>query len=376
MRKKIKLVIIFLLATLVFFGCLEERPDNHISQLPPMKDQFADYFMMGNIFNPGELSGNKGVWLTRHYNVLTAENHMKPGYLAPSKGSYNFSTANTMVNTANAAGFKVVGHTLLWHSQNADWMNNVTSTTALNDMKDYITAVVKNFEGKIYSWDVLNEVFPDPNMNTPTDWKQAMRSNNPWFRTIGYNFVYEGFLATRFADPAAILYYNDYNTDNSRKAQLIHDMVRDVNLQYAALPASQKPAGEDPNRLLIEGIGIQEHHNTGIQPSAVRATLELFKPLGVIISVSELDVLSQTWGEYSGNAGITDNGRKRHAELYGEFMELYLEYSDIIERVTLWGVTDNQSWRARGEPLLFLSNGAAKPAYYSFVGALEKHKAK
>jgi len=368
---KINKILLLLLILPLFFACDDKSnstkdDENYILNLPPMKDHFAEHFLIGNIMNPGD-AGSKisNKYLTHHFNVLTCENNMKPSYLAPNKGSYNFGTANNMVNAAIASGIKVVGHTLLWHSQNpsSGWMNSAN----LSDMKKYITDVVGHFKGRIYSWDVLNEVFPDGGYTS--DWKTSMRKENPWFNSIGSNFVYEGFLAARKADPNAILYYNDYNTDMASKAKMIHDMVRDVNQKYLA--SSDKPAGEPVGRLLIEGIGMQEHHNTGVQPSAIRATLNLFKPLGVKISVTELDVLSQPWGQYSSNTAITEAGRKEQARLYGEYMKVYLDFSDIIERVSLWGVTDDKSWRARGEPLLFSSNGRAKPAYHSFVGALK-----
>jgi len=375
---KINKIFLLLLIFPLFFGCLEgsdlSENENYILNLPPMKDHFNGKFYIGNIMNPGDAGSTiSNKYLTHHFNVLTCENDMKPGYLAPSKGSYNFGTANRMVDAAIASGMKVVGHTLLWHSQNAGWM---TSSVTETDMVNYITAVVSNFKGKIYSWDVLNEVFPDGGFTS--DWKTSMRSNNPWFASsMQSDFVYKGFLAARKADPNAILYYNDYNTDQVGKATMIRNMVLEVNNKYLA--SSDKPAGEDLNRLLIEGIGMQEHHNTGVNANAIRTTLNMFKNMNftgsnkkIIVSVSELDVLSQSWNQYSSSTAITEEGRARQAVLYGEYMKVYLEFSDIIERVSLWGVTDDRSWRARGEPLLFSSSGLAKPAYHSFVGALPK----
>jgi GH35 family endo-1,4-beta-xylanase len=380
MKRRINLIILMMLTLPLFFGCSEGENsgsvDGYILNLPPMKDHFSGKFDIGNIMNQSDADDSKisNLYLTHHFNVLTCENDMKPGYLSSGKGSYRFSNADKMVSAAIASGMKVVGHTLLWHSQNASWMNSLSKNTALDDMKTYITDVVGHFKGKIYSWDVLNEAFPDGGYTS--DWKTSIRSNNPWFAAIGAEFVYHGFLAARIADPKAILYYNDYNTDMASKAKMIHDMVLEVNNKY--LTGSDKPATEDRNRLLIEGIGMQEHHNTGVNPNNIRNTLNLFKGMSftgsnkkVIISVSELDVLSQSWNQYSGSNAVTEDGRARQAELYGEYMKVYLEFSDIIERVSLWGVTDNKSWRARGEPLLFNSAGVAKPAYYSFVGALK-----
>lgn len=347
-----------------------------------MKDQFAGKFLIGNIMNPNVVATPE---LKHHFNILTAENNMKPGYLSTGNGSYSFGTADTMVNQARAAGFKVVGHTLLWHSQNASWMSkgtlgeggasNPKRNDAINMMKTYISGVVGHFKGKIHSWDVLNEVFPDGGYTS--DWKTSMRSNNPWFAAIGPDFVYEGFLAARLADPDAILYYNDYNTDMSAKANKIRDMVLEVNNKY--LQNNDRPqADKDSGRLLIEGIGMQEHHNTGVSASNIKTTLNTFKSMSftgsskkIIISVSELDVLCQQYNDFANGAAVKDAGRAEQAKKYGEYMAVYLEFSDIIERVSLWGVTDDKSWRAKGEPLLFNKDGLAKQSYYSFVGALK-----
>jgi endo-1,4-beta-xylanase len=379
---KIKYITLLLIFVFAFFGCkdLNDKKESDISVFPPMKEKFEGIFMFGNIFNPSDVSSSKvtNTALTRHYNVLTAENNMKPNQLSTGKGSYNFSTADRMVNAAIASGFKIVGHTLLWHSQIPQWQQNISSATALEDMKKYITDVVGHFSGRIYSWDVLNEVFPDGGLNTSSDWKTSMRSSNPWFKALGADFVYEGFLAARLADPNVILYYNDYNTDQNAKATMIRNMVRDVNQKYLASP--DKPAGEPADRLLIEGIGMQEHHNTGVSANAIRNALNLFKPLGVKISVSELDVLIVTYQEfenYGGHGTGKENsikgdtktkGLKKQAELYGEYFKVYLEFSDIIERVSFWGVTDDKSWRSAALPLLFTPKGNAKEAYYSIFG--------
>jgi endo-1,4-beta-xylanase len=383
---KLKHAALLLLVVFTLFGCRglkekngkEEVKYENISLLPPLKDDFAGKFMIGNIFNPSDVSssGVTNTMLTRHYNALTAENHMKPDQITGGKDNYNFTYADNMVNAAIASGFKVVGHTLLWHSQIPQWQQSMAAAereTALEAMKKYISDVVDHFKGKIYSWDVLNEAFPDDGYSA--DWKTSMRANNPWYAAIGSDFVYEGFLAARQADPGAVLYYNDYNTDQAGKAKMIYDMVKEVNERYKAAYPNEK-------RLLIEGIGMQEHHNTGVQAGAIRTTLNLFKQLGVRISVSELDVLIVTYQEFAPYGSGTNkqalipedkriDALKRQAELYGQYFKVYLEFSDIIERVTFWGVTDDRSWRSAALPLLFDADGNAKDAYHSVIESLK-----
>ena len=354
-----------------------------ILDLPPMKDQFSEYFMMGNIFVANDARSESGISnenLVYHYNILTAENNMKPDQMARTRGSYNFTTADRMVNAAIASGMKVHGHCLLWHSQIPQWQKDMAGAgrdAALAAMRQYITDVAGHFRGRLHSWDVLNEVFPD-GVNQNSDWRTVMRTTgdsqapNPWYVAIGADFVYEGFLAARRADPTAILYYNDYNTDQLGKMTMIRDMVRDVNERYRR---------EHPNerRLLIEGVGLQEHHNTGTLIPNVKRSIDMLRPLGVVVSISELDVLGQSWSDFrsigSGNnrdirSTVTNRGILEQARFYQELMSLYLDNADIIERVSLWGVTDSQSWRSAGLPVLFDFDDRAKPAYYGMISAL------
>jgi GH35 family endo-1,4-beta-xylanase len=361
--------------------------------LPPLKDQFADYFLLGNITrSSGDISGGaiSNTRLTRHYNVLTAENDMKPSYYGGTRSGTEVSgltyySSDAFVNAATVSGFKVHAHVLLWHSQNSSWITALNSSTgketAIEAMQSYITQVVTRYKGKIYSWDVLNEVFPD-GVSSSGDWKTSMRKTgdsqapNPWFVAIGSDFVYEGFKATRLADPNAILYYNDYNMDSVGKSTMVANMVKDVNEAW-------KKDKQYDNRLLIEGIGMQSHHNTDVTENAIRTSLNRFRALGVKISISEIDVLCMSYsglgGSGTGNAAnstATNTGKLNAANLYAQYFKLFLENADIIERVTFWGINDNMSWRSRGLPLPFdgpsdNSTSKAKPAYYKVISALE-----
>jgi len=364
----------------------------HIATLTPLKEKFSSTFLVGNIASSIDADDTTitNQTLTKHFNALTPENEMKPSSL--SKGddktaiSYTYANADKLVNAAKESTIKVIGHTLLWHQQIPKWQTKIGTDAgdspsaeykaeAITQMKNYITAVVTHFKGKIYSWDVLNEAFPDKNAS---DWTTAIRPENPWFKAIGSDFVYEAYLAARLADPDAILYYNDYNTDQSYRADLIVNMVKAVNKKYSE--SGDKPSGEATGRLLIEGIGMQEHHNSGVQAANIRATLNKFKNLGVKVAVSELDVLAQSWGDFSGkdgankvaNSTVTNNGLLDQATKYAEYMAVYKDFiiDGTIERISFWGVTDNSSWRSAGLPLLFDSNGKAKPAYYKFVEAI------
>jgi endo-1,4-beta-xylanase len=246
---------------------------------------------------------------------------------------------------------------------------------------------MNRYKEKVYSWDILNEVFPD-GVSTGGDWKTKLRkeaissqgqAKNAWWYATGADYVYEGFKAARLAAPNVILYYNDYNMDNDAKSTVVADMISDVNAQWKI-----DSANTDKTRLLIEGIGMPSHHNTSVSKEAIQKSLNKFKALGLKISISELDVLCGSYNSaFEGKnkappSSLTNQNKLDAANKYYDYFQLFLQYPEI-ERVTFWGLFDYGSWRSGGLPLPFEgvsatsdnpTNIRAKPAYYRLIGAL------
>ena len=70
------------------------------------------------------------------------------------------------------------------------------------------------------------------------------------------------------------------------------------------------------------------------------------------------------------------NWEKRYLDFFG----LFLKHKDKIRRVTLWGVTDKQSWKndfpVKGRtdyPLLFDRNDQEKPVVQKLIKLAEKN---
>ncbi|MDG6109937.1 endo-1,4-beta-xylanase, partial [Dactylosporangium aurantiacum] len=57
----------------------------------------------------------------REFNMITAENEMKPDATEPQRGQFNFSSGDQIYNWATQRGMKVRGHTLAWHAQQPSW---------------------------------------------------------------------------------------------------------------------------------------------------------------------------------------------------------------------------------------------------------------
>jgi endo-1,4-beta-xylanase len=356
----------------------EEPPPAHTWDTTwPLQNIYRNYFLLGNIISPNDLGTIRFDILTRHYNTVTAENQMKPDFIAPSNQptssnwAYRFTDADRVVNGAITAGMKVVGHTLVWHSQTPGWLTNGNKDTVLNNLEKYVTDVAGHFKGRILDWDVVNEAMRD-GLNSSLangDWRNCLRLNdNPnqpgsgsrWNAVIGPEYIEKAFLAARAADPNAKLYYNDYNLNNEHKARAVYNMVRDINTRYSNVGGRQ----------LIDGIGMQSHHHINTNPQTVRASIDLFASLGVEIAITELDIIAAGRLLSQVNPPIwNQEAARRQAEQYAAMFRIFKEKHANISRVTFWGIDDGTHWRtldgSGGHATLLDRDYNLKPAFYA-----------
>ncbi len=329
--------------------------------LTPIKDVYKDDFLFGNAISIEDMQGIRLELLKMHHNVVTAGNAMKPVYLQSTKGNFNFSAADQLVDKAIAEGMKVHGHTLLWHQQSPKWMNQKEDDSylgreeALENLRTHIKTVMEHFGDKVISWDVLNEAMND-NPPKPSDWRASLRKS-PWYHAIGDDYVEQAFLAARevldaHPDWDIKLYYNDYNDDNQSKATAIYNMVKELNEKYAK---------KHPGKLLIDGVGMQGHYSINTNPANVEMSLERYISLGVEVSITELDMMT------GDNFELSEKQANAQGLLYAQLFDIFRKHSDNIARVTIWGMDDGTSWRAAQNPTIFDKDLQAKPAYYGVI---------
>ena len=319
-----------------------------------LKEIYKDYFMIGTIYTRTIDSGKDNELVKQHFNVITPENLMKPEYMQRPQGTFNFNESDHMMSIAERDGLTVVGHTLAWHSQSGDFLgiknkegNPVTRDEAIQQLKDHIYGVAGQYKGQIYSWDVLNEAIADgAKLPEDGDWTKCLRDTQ-WTRSIGPEFVAMAFQFAHEAAPDALLYYNDYNLNIADKAEIAAAMVADLRSQ--GVP--------------IHGIGMQGHYSTDTSLGSVRNSLKLFSQIeGIKVSVTELDV-----GVPNTNGKLSAQNEKKQALYYAKLFTVYMEYADLIERVTFWGYRDDTSWRSENSPLLFNKDLTPKEAFYALM---------
>jgi endo-1,4-beta-xylanase len=328
--------------------------------LQPLKDVYKDHFLIGNAVSMTEFEGTRLELLKMHYNLISAENAMKPGYAYDENGEFDFTAENALVQRAMDEGFNIHGHVLVWHQQSNESLhtdasgNPLPREVALENLRTHVKTAVENFGPNVISWDVVNEAMND-NPPNPSNWKGALRQSG-WLKAIGTDYIEEAFKAAKEVIDEngwdIKLYYNDYNDDNQNKAEAIYQMVKEINENYASEHNGEK---------LIDGIGMQAHYNLSTKVENVRNSLEKFLSLGVEVGVTELDITAGS------NSVLTEEEEMEQAYLYAQLFALYKEHSEHISRVTIWGLNDASSWRSEQSPLLFDKDLKAKAAYYAII---------
>jgi endo-1,4-beta-xylanase len=109
---------------------------------------------------------------------------------------------------------------------------------------------------------------------------------------------------------------------------------------------------------------MQAHYNMNTRPENVRASIRRFAELGIEVSITELDITVQG---ALGNESLSPAQEFNQAVLFAQLMEVFKEYSDVIHRVTFWGICDATSWRADRFPLLFNADLSAKWALHAVL---------
>jgi len=337
-------------------------------------------FLFGTAVNMQQVTGTnaaEAAIVASEFSAIVPENDMKSALIHPAEDRFNWDNADKIVAFAEKNKQTLTGHCLIWHSQVPRWFfvdaegKPATPEVLKERMKKHIYAVVGRYKGKIKGWDVVNEAFED----------NGSYRNSNFFKILGKDFIKYAFQFAHEADPNAELYYNDYNVETPAKCDAIVQLVKEL-----------KAAG-----LRIDAVGSQSHmHMINPTVEAAETSFKKLKAAGVHILITEWDI-SILPSPYEGAnvstslgytkemdpyregvpADIQEKWNKRMLDMFG----LFLKYQDVIDRVTVWGVTDNGTWlngfpiRGRMDyPMLFDRNNKRKPIVDEMIKLTKKYK--
>jgi endo-1,4-beta-xylanase len=300
-------------------------------------------FKMGMAIDANRINNNPYRTIVNdESNSVTPGNEMKWETTEPSRGQFNFGPGDSIVSYAQSQSKSVRGHTLVWHSQLAGWVNSITTgPELLTVMRNHIAGVAGHYAGKLVDWDVVNEPFND----------DGTRRQSIFQQRIGDTYIAEALRAARAADPTAKLYLNDYNIDGvNAKSTAMFNLVSSLKSQGVPL----------------DGVGIQGHLILNQVPGDMQQNIARFANLGLEVKITELDIRMNTPADSTKLA--------QQANDYTRVFNACLAVS-ACKGITVWGVGEPDSWipstfPGQGEGLLYDGNYAKKPAYDAVTVAL------
>ncbi len=369
-----KIKIILSIAALVFLASANSMAQKTLREATKGK------FLFGVAVNMQQVNGVNPIeseLIAKEFSAIVPENVMKPQPIQPEENKFFWDSADKFVAFGEKNKQVVTSHCLMWHSQIGRWMfvdaegKDVSPEVLKERMHKHISAVVGRYKGRIKGWDVVNEAFED----------NGKYRNSKFYQILGKDFIKYAFQFAHEADPDAELNYNDYNVENPAKCDAIVALVKEL-----------KSAG-----CRIDAVGTQAHwHMKSPSLEATETSFKKLKATGVHILVTEWDIsilpspfegaeISKNFS-YSKEMdpyrdGVPDSVQKKWDKRMLDMFGLFLKYNDVIDRVTLWGLSDNVSWlnnfpiRGRKDyPLLFDRNNQRKSVVEEMIKLAEKYK--
>lgn len=300
-----------------------------------LKEAYKNYFKVGAAVNAGNYLACKDI-ITANFDTITCENEMKYLGVCDENEHYDFTDADKLYHFARENGLEVRGHNFVWHEHTPQEHLATFSEEALwQRLREHISMVSERYS-EVFCWDVINEAIDDKHGD--------FLRETVWRNKFGDKYYLKVYRLARELVPNVPLVYNDYNEFFPEKRAKIIRLLNEL-----------KSEG------LVDIAGLQGHITVPeiYSLDELKRTLEDFTAIGLPIHITEMDISFPSINISKNYDEMTAEEAEAHAKMYGDIFAVFREYSEVIESVTLWGVTDEQSWlnyrfgSFKRSPLLF-----------------------
>ena len=264
--------------------------------------------------------------LKREANLLIPETELRWDSVQPTPNNFNFDNYERIADFAREYGFDMRGHAFVWHRGNPAWLEQTlarsTPAEAEKILRNHIETVVKETNGDIEHWNVVNEAF-DPRSS-----RSDLLRETPWLKALGPDYVSLAFRAAYDANSNLTLVYNDfgleYDDSNARaKRQAVLHFLIACRKQHVP----------------VHAVGLQSHLqcHRPLGGHDFATFIKNVRRLGLNIYVTELDVdTSQLAGTIAERNAVAQS----YVTAYLNLIEQY----GALETVVTWGLSDRYTW--------------------------------
>lgn len=334
---------------------------------------------LSDLQNLGKLAGTQGKFIgtyitrnelndTAYTRIVTSTcNMLTVGYdvwkSRDQRNKFIYGYADSVVDFAQKHGMALRAEDMIGDILLPGWLLNTkfTSDQLAEILRNEITATAGHFKGKIYAWEVLNEILNEDG-TFRNHAKGGLSNDGGKFRnSLWYETFHEAYFDTAFrlaheVDPKARLFLADYNCEEiNKKSAAMFALVKDF--KNKGIP--------------INGVSFQCHLILEKLPDweSFRENIQRFADLGLEIHFSEVDIRIKN--------PVTPEKLKAQAAAYAELMKIFLSEKKCTMFI-MWGMHDKYSWipgfskGEYGSACIFDSTGNAKPAYFALLNMLQK----
>jgi endo-1,4-beta-xylanase len=294
-------------------------------------------------------------FVVNNFSLLTAEG-MKWPEIHPGPDTYSFSVADWNVAFAEKNGMRVHGHNLCWNNPDANpaWFKSVLNkSNAKQFLTSHIMTVMKRYQGRVDSWDVVNEPV--------VSWPGRSDGLYPgiWLDLLGPEYIEIAFRAAALADPKPLRIVNIHHVEQGAPDNEV------TRVRALALLKQWMARG-----VPIQAVGLESHLDAS-QPLGQGPFIEFIKQirgLGLEVVVTELDV------KETRATGSSPDWDRAVAKYYGDYISEVLSAANP-RFLIFWSLADRWENGKRIQGLTW-NQVSPRPSYQAAAMALQQNSSR
>jgi endo-1,4-beta-xylanase len=279
----------------------------------------------------------------------------------------DFSYADRLFARAERQGQLVFAAHLVWDEGFGDgWTDDdlwgLSERKARRLLFGTARAMLERYRGRVAGWIVANEV-------TDPEGRRGVRTNVPWYETIGPEYISEMFALAEEVDPLATRVLNEFGFETVNE---FGDSPYDRQKATLQVIDMLTRRGTKPQALGIQAHLLADRFAERFHPGRYQRFLREVTDRGLDILITEMDVLDE---------GLPKNVERRDrmvASVYRRYLDAALD-NERVRAVLNFGLSDKYTWLdedyprddgAHRRPLPFDRNMNKKPAFGTIRASL------
>ena len=262
--------------------------------------------------------------IARECEIITPGLEAKWPYTEPGDGRFTFAPLDRLASFANARNLHLHMHNLIWSVGLPRWtIAAIAEGRAADIMARHIATLVRRYQDRVDSWDVVNEP-ADPR------WPSGPEGlcTTPWRKALGASYVAQALREAAEANPRVRLLIND---DDLEYEGADRDRKRTIYLRLIeALRREDVP---------LQAFGLEAHLKPWLKiaDTSYRRFLSELAGLGLSIYITELDVCDREMPADTRRRDTMVADAARH------YLDLALD-EKATSTVMTWGLSDRTTW--------------------------------